>query len=81
MSSAESIWDDFHLDENCVTVTGDNKVRVYFSQIRRALAALERSVEESTVQLELWGEDGEFYRIERSGDLGRSLPKTIARRS
>lgn len=48
MGSPESIWDNFHLDENCVTVTGDSKIRVYFSQIRRALAALEHSVEQGT---------------------------------
>jgi hypothetical protein len=38
-TSAE-IWRDFDLDENCVALLGEDKTRVYLSQIRRALLAL-----------------------------------------
>ena len=46
MSSPEEIWRDFGSDENRVSVRSDNKARVYFSQIRRALAGLKNSVED-----------------------------------
>jgi hypothetical protein len=45
---AEEIWQHFQQDENCVAVTGENRVRVYLAQIRRALAALRRAVEQDT---------------------------------
>lgn len=44
MSAADEISQDFRLDESCVALTGDNRVRVYFAQVCRALAALQRSV-------------------------------------
>jgi hypothetical protein len=46
VSSPEEIWRDFGSDENRVSVRSDNKARVYFSQIRRALAGLQHSVED-----------------------------------
>ncbi len=48
MSSAEEIWRHFQPDENCVAVSGDNRVRVYLSQVRRALGALRSAVEQGT---------------------------------
>lgn len=48
MTSAEVIWQHFQRDENCVAVTGENRTRVYLAQIRRALAALRRAVEQAT---------------------------------
>lgn len=34
------IWRDFNIDENCVALLGEDRRRVYLSQIRRALFAL-----------------------------------------
>lgn len=45
MRSSEEIWRDFRPDTNRVRVRSDNKARVYFSQIRRALAGLQHSIE------------------------------------
>lgn len=47
-SAADPIWQHFHLDENRLPLTGQNKVRVYFAQVRRALAGLARAVEQGT---------------------------------
>jgi hypothetical protein len=38
--TSDEVWRDFHLDENCVALRGEEKVRVYLSQMRRALAGL-----------------------------------------
>jgi len=48
VSSAEEIWDEFHLERNCVRVTDENRVRLYFAQFSRALEALDRSVAQAT---------------------------------
>ena len=48
MSAADEIWRDFQLDPNCVPVTGENKVRIYFAQMRRALGGLRRCIERGT---------------------------------
>jgi hypothetical protein len=48
VTSTEEIWQDFYSDGNRATVTGDNKVRLYFAQFNRALIALHRAVEQST---------------------------------
>lgn len=46
--TADPIWQHFHLDENCLPLTGRNKVQVYFAQMRRALAGLVRTVQQDT---------------------------------
>jgi hypothetical protein len=48
VTSADPIWQHFHLDANRLPLTGQNKVRVYFAQVRRALAGLARAVEQGT---------------------------------
>jgi hypothetical protein len=48
VSSLEIPWEDFHGDDNCVALTGENRVRVYLAQIRRALDSLRRSIEQDT---------------------------------
>ena len=45
MKVAGEVWGDFHLDENRVTVTGDNKARLYFAQCKRLLEALHQTVQ------------------------------------
>ncbi len=40
MKPSSEIWRDFNVDENCVALLGEDRTRVYLSQIRRALVAL-----------------------------------------
>jgi hypothetical protein len=46
--SSDAIFEHFRLDLNCVRVTGENQVRVYFAQLRRALDALQGALEAAT---------------------------------
>ena len=46
--SEQAIARHFRLDENCVPVGDAPRVRVYFAQLRRALAALERGLDHAT---------------------------------
>jgi hypothetical protein len=46
--SSESILEHFRLDLNCVRLTDENQVRVYFAQLRRALDALQGALEAAT---------------------------------
>lgn len=48
MSSADQIRRDFELDDNRVPIAGDVRVRLYFSQMHKALAALRGAVEGGT---------------------------------
>jgi hypothetical protein len=48
VTASEEIWQQFNADGNRVSITGDNKVRLYFAQFSRALNALQRAVEQST---------------------------------
>lgn len=48
MSSTDEIWEKFHLERNCVRVTDENRIRLYFAQFSRALEALDRSVSQAT---------------------------------
>lgn len=48
MSSADQIRRDFELDDNRVTIAGDLRVRLYFSEMRAALGALRGAVESGT---------------------------------
>lgn len=48
MSSADQIRRDFELDDNRATIAGDARVRLYFSQMRKALGALRGAVEGGT---------------------------------
>lgn len=45
MTSTEEIWESFHRVDNRAAVTDDNRARLYFAQLGRALGALDRSVE------------------------------------
>lgn len=36
----DEVWRNFHLDDNCVALRGEEKVRVYLAQMRRAIAGL-----------------------------------------
>lgn len=40
MKTSDENWRDFNTDENCVALLGEEKTRVYLSQIRRALFSL-----------------------------------------
>lgn len=46
--SSDAIFEHVRLDLNCVRVTGENQVRVYFAQLRRALDALQGALEAAT---------------------------------
>lgn len=46
--SSDALFEHFRLDLNCVRVTGENQVRVYFAQLRRALDALQGALEAAT---------------------------------
>lgn len=61
----------FRLDENCVPVAGAPRVRVYFAQLRRALAGLQRGLEQSTPQsdAERRATSGFLLRLGRTLDL------------
>jgi hypothetical protein len=48
VTSADQIRRDFELGDNRVTIAGDVRVRLYFSQMRTALAALRGAVEGGT---------------------------------
>jgi len=40
VNDESEIWRDFDLDQNCVALVGEDKTRVYLSQVRRALSVL-----------------------------------------
>jgi hypothetical protein len=48
VNPADQIRRDFELGDNRVTIAGDVRVRLYFSQVRRALGALRGAVEGGT---------------------------------
>jgi hypothetical protein len=67
--SEAAIARHFRLDENCVPVSGAPRVRVYFAQLRRALACLEGGLAHATPQ-------GEAERRAIRGFLAR-LARTL----
>jgi hypothetical protein len=69
--SEQAIARHFRLDENCVPVGDAPRVRVYFAQLRRALAALERGLDHATPQgdAERRATRGFVARLSRSLDL------------
>lgn len=67
---ADPLWQDFHVDQNRVRVTDENRARLYFAQTSRALDALHRAVEQvtGTTNAESRAVDDFLHRLRRTFD-------------
>ena len=73
MKTSDEIWRDFNVDENCVTLLGEDKTRVYLSQVRRALFSLGENLRNQPSVTENERSAVAGYLCQRSGRIVRWL--------